>query len=513
MFIAYRFRILAILLTVAFPPLRPMAQGAEQSTLKAALLSIRANDLKAHVNVLADDTFEGREAGSRGGRAAGGYLASHLQKAGLRGGGDAEGYFQQFGTHRNVLAVLEGSDPVLKNEFIILGAHYDHVGYGNARNSYGPTGYIHNGADDNASGTASLLELADAFASLPVPPKRSILFAFWDGEEAGLLGSKHWISRPTIPKDRIAFAFNIDMLGRLRNNRIEILGNRTSYGLRKMVSRHNQEIGLELDFTWEMTANSDHYTFASNNIPVLMPFTGLHEDYHRPSDDAEKINNAGMERVVRLLFLVSQEIAEVPDRFTFRANALRETPVLRQQFEKSQPAAPPRLGVSWKVRDPFDGLELTRVDRQSPADQAGLRVGDRIVNFAEAPITDENQFRIALLAARSPAHFGIVRVGETLPQTVSVPIVGQPIRLGVTWREDDAEPGTIFLTQVVNGSAAQQAGLRERDRVYEVGGRIFKNADEFRALITTLPTPIEMLIERNGRMSTVQLAVPPVATE
>jgi C-terminal processing protease CtpA/Prc len=279
------------------------------------------------------------------------------------------------------------------------------------------------------------------------------------------------------------------------------------------VSRHNQEIGLDLDYTWEMTANSDHYSFVSRNIPVLMPFTGLHEDYHRPSDDAEKINTAGMERIVRLLFLVSQEIAETPHRHTFRADARRESPALRQQFERAMASPPPRMGVSWKVTEGQEGVELIRVEAQSPAGQSGLRVGDRLIKLNDKAITDENQLRVDLLASRSPISVTLIRAGEKEPLTLSVRILGEPVRVGVTWRDDDAEPGCIVVTQVVPGSAAHLAGLKERDRVYEVAGKLFKNGEEFRTLVTTLPAPIEILIDREGRMQTLKLAVPPAATE
>src|SRR5207247_2064991 len=127
-----------------------------------------ADELLDHVSFLADDVLEGRETGSRGGRAAGGYLAEQLRKTGLTPMGDSGSYFQAFGSgSRNLLGLVEGSDPDLKHDVIVIGAHYDHVGYGNRRNSYGPFGYIHNGADDNASGVSALLELADAFIRLP----------------------------------------------------------------------------------------------------------------------------------------------------------------------------------------------------------------------------------------------------------------------------------------------------------------------------------------------------------
>ncbi|MFM8703368.1 MAG: M20/M25/M40 family metallo-hydrolase, partial [Planctomycetia bacterium] len=163
------------------------APAAER--MSAAHASIQAADASRHVHALADDSFEGREGGSRGGRAAGAYIVQAIEKLGLQPAGDNGTYDQAFGGMRNILALLPGSDPMVAGELVVVGAHYDHVGYGNASNSYGPTGYIHNGADDNASGVAGLIEIAEAFQHMPSRPRRPILFAFWDGEEKGLLGS------------------------------------------------------------------------------------------------------------------------------------------------------------------------------------------------------------------------------------------------------------------------------------------------------------------------------------
>jgi acetylornithine deacetylase/succinyl-diaminopimelate desuccinylase-like protein len=200
-----------------------IADPAAAADLAAARASITAGDAKRHVDALADDTFEGREAGSRGGRAAGAYIVEELARLGLEPAGDdvagpdgvrQRSFFQPFspapspptaqpapqaaskppgGVMRNILALLPGQDPAVSGELVVASAHYDHVGYGNATNSFGPIGLIHNGADDNASGVAGLIEVAEACVRLPSRPRRTILFAFWDGEEKGLLGSSHFI--------------------------------------------------------------------------------------------------------------------------------------------------------------------------------------------------------------------------------------------------------------------------------------------------------------------------------
>ncbi len=315
----------ACLLSAILIAATSVAGAADQAVLHDALESITSSELSHHVDALADDTFEGREAGSRGGRAAGVYIGRELQRMGLAGAGDANGYYQSFGSaYRNILAQIEGSDPQLKDEIILLGAHYDHVGYGTASNSNGPTGYIHNGADDNASGIAALLEVAEALAQLDPAPRRTIVFAWWDGEEKGLLGSKHWIAQPTLPLDRVALMVNMDMVGRVRNDRLTVYGTRTGRGLRRLVSRRNRESDLWLDFTWEISDNSDHYPFFEHNIAILMLHSGLHDDYHRPSDDAEKVNAPGMQRVARLMLGFAHDLANGEALPTATIEAIRK---------------------------------------------------------------------------------------------------------------------------------------------------------------------------------------------
>src|SRR4029079_3833841 len=190
------------------------ASAVDRDVLAAAAASITKGELKTYVDVLADDTFEGRETGSRGGRVAAHYIMKALEQLGATPVGDGGTYFQPFQANsRNILGFVEGSDPRLKEQVLVIGAHYDPVGYGSARNSYGPTGYIHNGADDNASGVAGLLEVLDAVKRLAQSARRSLLFAFWDSEEGGLHGSRHWISRPTVPLAKVVLDINIDMIG------------------------------------------------------------------------------------------------------------------------------------------------------------------------------------------------------------------------------------------------------------------------------------------------------------
>ncbi len=485
------------------------ASAVERAALVNALNSITSNELQDHVNVLADDAFEGREAGQPGGRAAAGYLRDRLRSYGLQGAGDGGDFYQVFGNgYRNVLALLEGSDPVLKDEVILVGAHYDHVGYGTRRNSLGPWGYVHNGADDNASGTAGLVETIDAIRQLPERPRRSILFAFWDGEEKGLLGSKHWAAAPTIPLSRVVFAVNVDMIGRLREEQLKIYGSRSGWGLRRLLAAQNHDASLRLEFDWTMKANSDHHSFFVHNIPVLMFHTGLHDDYHRPSDDAHLVNVAGMEKVTRLMFAFIAELASRDEVTEFRAMASRESNLQRVRLEGELAGDPPRLGVSWK-RDTSAGIFLQTVTPGSAADVAGMVPGDQVLVFDGQRIADSRQFRLRVLYATSPTTVQVQRAGQSEPLTLEVKLPGRPTRIGVSWRSDEAEPGAVVLTRVVPGSAAQLAGLELGDRIYQLAGQDFGASATLLHELRTRSGPIPLTVEREGRLFQVSLDVPP----
>ena len=364
-----------------------------------ALESIKTEQLLAHVEVLASDAYEGRSSGSRGGRAAASYLVKQLEELGVEGAAPGGGYYQAFaGGRRNVLAKLPGADPELSKEWIIVGAHYDHVGYGTRRTSFGPIGYIHNGADDNASGVAALLEFVEAIVKHKVKLRRSVLIAFWDGEEIGMLGSQHWARQPTLPLSDVKLALNIDMVGRLREGRLELVGSRTGFGLRRLASVASDP-ELWVDFTWELEANSDHWTFIQRRIPTLMLHTGLHNNYHRPSDDVETLNIAGIRTVSRYLFdLVSA--ASAADKLPqFREVGKSETSSLKLQRERKLPPLPPgapkpRVGVSWR-EDPAEpgAVFVTRVAKDSPAQAAGIQLYDRFLQINGNALANSADFQ------------------------------------------------------------------------------------------------------------------------
>jgi hypothetical protein len=480
----------------------------KSSSYRAALESIKADELGEHVNELADDAMEGREAGTRGGLAAAEYLAKQYAKLHLRGAGIDGGFQQPFEPNfRNVLAILDGSDPKLKDQVIVVGAHYDHVGYGGRGYSLGPYGYIHPGADDNASGTSAVLELAEAFTVLSERPKRSILFAAWDAEEKGLFGSKHWAAHPTVPLERVVAVVNLDMVGRLRDEHLTVFGSRSGSGWRRLASMHNDDSALHLEFSWSLKANADHYPFFERNIPVLMFHTGLHDQYHRPSDAAKFINTSGMSRITRLLFGIVYDLANRPEAPpTFRAAARHENPDAEKAILAQIVKPDDRLGVGWtEEATAAGGVRVSQIAADSPAEKAGLSVGDRIVRFDGRPIRSDDDFFAAVAAANSPATVTVQRSEQEKPLELKVELPGHPMRWGILWRVDDAEPGAVILTHVVPGSPAARAGLAPGDRIYQVGGRDFADEAEFARLAKKLPMPLRVLVERDGRLRSVLL--------
>ncbi len=361
---------------------------------------------------------------------------------------------------RNVLGRLDGRDPQLKDQVIILGAHYDHIGLGTPRNSRGGVGHIHPGADDNASGTSGLLKLAQAFHLLGEAPRRTVLFAFFDAEEKEMLGSKHWLAYPTVPRDRVVMMFNLDMIGRLRDDRVVVFGSRTGQGLRRLVSQQNDAFGLKLDFSWQLQATADHDPVFQAGSPELMFHTDVHDDYHRPADVTRLINSPGMQRVARLVFAVAYELAEQEQVPAFRAAAKHESAEVQRAFLQPQSPLPDRLGAGWDTHvAPGQGVRLSWVNFGSAAARAGLQSGDRILRFAGHQIATAADLTGAITGAESPATAVVYRPtnGQTLQ--LMVPLDGSPLRLGIAWRVDDAEPGTVCWTRVVPGSPAARAGL------------------------------------------------------
>jgi hypothetical protein len=230
----------------------------------------------------------------------------------------------------NVVAILRGSDPVLRDEYVVLSAHMDHVGVG--RPVRGDS--IYNGADDDASGTSALLEVAEAMVSLPTRPKRSIIFLHVSGEEKGLLGSRWYSDHPTVPLDKIVANVNVDMIGRNEPDEVVVIGrNYSSLGrTANQVQARHPELGLTVfDDKWPEQRyffRSDHYNFARKEIPAIFFFSGEHSDYHQPSDQVEKLDVDKAARISQFVFYTVEAVANAPTRPTWEPRGLAEVRAL-----------------------------------------------------------------------------------------------------------------------------------------------------------------------------------------
>jgi Peptidase family M28/PDZ domain len=318
---------------------------------------------------------------------------------------------------RNVLAAVRGSDPVLRNEWVVAGAHYDHLGT-DGEFSLDPAGEgkIHYGADDNASGTSGILELASVASANRDMLERSILFMGFAGEEIGLLGSSYFVNNPTIPIDEIVAMINLDMIGRIQNDHIYVSGTGTSPMFPDLVDEQADGTGLALDFSESGIGGSDHMSFTLKDIPVLFFFSGLHSDYHRPTDTADKINAEGAARVLTLVYRVLDRLAEVPQRPLYTEV---DTP---RPITGSGGGYGPYFGSVPDFRDDLGGVLFADITPGSPADDAGLRRGDLLVEFADKTIENLYDFTYAL-QAQAPGDVVtvvVVRDGERITADVTL---------------------------------------------------------------------------------------------
>ena len=289
----------------------------------------------------------------------------------------------------NVAGLLEGSDPTLKQEYVVIGAHMDHLGTGGSSSlSRERNAAIHHGADDNASGTAGVMELADHFAGLSQKPKRSLLFICFSGEEVGLLGSAHYTKNPLVPLSQTVAMLNMDMIGRMQNNRLIVVGTGSSPAWSGLIDEVNKAANFSISKSESGFGASDQQSFYLQKIPVLFFFTGLHADYHKPSDTAEKVNVADMARVVEFAAQCARKIADSPARPAY-------------QEIKSQDTAPAArfrvsLGSIPDYAAEVEGVMLSGVRPGSPAEKAGLKAGDIIVKFGGRQIRNVQEYTIAL---------------------------------------------------------------------------------------------------------------------
>jgi hypothetical protein len=403
-----------------------LVAGCHTSTAAKGSLQPDSLAIRRDIDYLASPALAGRLTGTPGNDSAAVYLAARY--AALRLRPMAPGYLQRFVARppsrdgasvslptQNVFALLPGSDPALRGEYLVVGAHFDHLGT-STDGALDPDSHaVRLGADDNASGTAAVLELARLFAHAPA--KRSIIFANFSGEEEGLLGSEYFADHAPVPIDSIDAMVNFDMVGRLKNDRLIVYGVGTATELPSLLDSANRVAHFALTAQGDGFGPSDQSSFYAKNIPVLHFFTDLHDDYHRATDTPDKINGAGEARVVALAERVIRDIADRPARLTFVKSA-----------------APARMGGADNASDVYlgsipdmasgdePGLKLTGVRAGSPADLGGLKAGDVIVEFGGKPVKDLYQYSDALYAHKPGDRVTVVvlRDGQRLSLQVTL---------------------------------------------------------------------------------------------
>ncbi|HUN66643.1 MAG TPA: M28 family peptidase [Bacteroidota bacterium] len=278
-------------------------------------------------------------------------------------------------TTSNIVGMLEGTDPVLKHQAVAIGAHMDHLGMGGQGSLLPDTVAIHPGADDNASGSAALLELAQYFSAHRSELKRTLLFLSFTGEEEGLYGSDYYVKHPLYPLDSTVTMVNMDMVGRLKDSILVIEGMGSSPGWEQLVRSENRDSLFHLKLKPDGIGPSDHSSFYQKDIPVLFFFTNLHGDYHRPSDTWDKINYAGEEAVAKYIARIVTDIDVAPMRPAFTKAA--STPM--QGGDRGEVRV--SLGVVPDMAEDVTGVKITGTRPNSAAEKAGLKGGDIIVKF------------------------------------------------------------------------------------------------------------------------------------
>jgi hypothetical protein len=316
-------------------------------------------------------------------------------------------------TVNNVLAWLPGQT----DEYVVIGAHYDHLGRGNF-DSLAPAqiGQIHPGADDNASGTAGVLELARLLAPQRGQLKRSILFMNFAGEELGLLGSAAWVKNPTRPLAKAVAMLNMDMIGRIKDNKVYIGGVGTGSTFKALLEQAQKDTPFKIEYSAGGYSSSDHTSFVTKKIPVLFFFSGLHSDYHKPSDTWAKINAPSAARLLDMVARVAVQLANAP-----------EAPAFQVVAEDKPPAGGgggygPYFGSIPDFGQTENGVKFSDVKPNSPAAKAGLKAGDILIQFGEKPIKNLYDFTDALRRSKvgDVVEVKVLRDGQPISASVKL---------------------------------------------------------------------------------------------
>ena len=379
-------------------------------------------DYTADVTVLADDDMEGREVGTEGEIKAANYIAKRMKENGLATKSDDGTYYQIFSAKmkahphdtigegekiegRNVVGFLDNG----KEKTVIIGAHYDHLGYGEEGSLADSAGQIHNGADDNASGVAAMLGLAKKLKKENL--STNVLFIAFTGEEKGLWGSNFFIKNSPIPAEEMAYMVNMDMVGRLDSNRrLAIYGIGTSPLFKPALDKCNT-FNFQSKFDSSGVGPSDHTSFYLEDVPVLHFFTGQHKDYHKPTDDTEFINFEGIEIV-----------ADYIESIVLHLNEFDSIPFTKTK-EKSNKARAFKVTLGVIPDYLFDGvgMRIDGVKEDRPASNAGIEKGDVVIKMGEFEVKNMTDYMECLSKFEEGMTVKVTvnRNGEKLDKDVS----------------------------------------------------------------------------------------------
>jgi hypothetical protein len=409
-------------------------------SLSAALAARAADDkvavvarMTADLTFLASDECEGRGPGTAGIDKAADHIAAAFRAAGLKGAMPDGSYFQPFTIRtsprpdeerqefpaKNIVGVLPGAGP-LANETIVIGAHYDHLGYGSSNSLAPGVKAIHHGADDNASGTAAVIELARRFAAIPNRQGRRLVFITFSGEEIALLGSAHYVNNPLFPLENTVAMLNLDMVGRLNNDpdsgkgKLEVGGTGSAKEFDALIDKVNGKYGFDLKKSKSGVGPSDHTSFYMKGVPVYFFFTGTHAQYHKPTDTVDLINFAGMAKITDMVEELAQNLSIEPTRPEYVKVASSSMGTVRGNI--------PRLGITpGDYADDAEGVLIGMVAKDGPAEKGGLKDGDVIVAIAGKPIKNMSAY-MAVLADQKrgeAVEITVVRKGERVTLKVT----------------------------------------------------------------------------------------------
>jgi S1-C subfamily serine protease len=428
-------------------------------------------------------------------------------------------------TARNVVGVLDGEGPLAK-ETLVIGAHYDHVGMGSGNRlggggggrtsspgGVGGVGFplselggtaVHHGADDNASGTVALIEIARRLGASPKREGRRVVFLAFTAEESGLIGSAYYCKNPLFPLEDTAVMLNMDMVGRLQDNRLMVGGVGSAKGFEARIDKLNEKHRFELVKEPSGQGPSDHSSFYARKVPVYKFFTGFHEQYHRPTDRVETVNVPGVARVAGLVGDLAAEL---------RADPARPEYVKTGSFDRTKTlwSSAPSTGILPDYADTKGGVLLAGVINNTAAAKAGLKKGDRVTSLAGQPVKDAAELLLLTRRLKAGEKVEVVIEREGKEQKVEVQLARAPAgfrdpRLGFVPDTTDFKNGLLVLEVPEDGPAAK-AGLKKGDRVTAIAGEPVQDQASYVELTRGLRAgdKVVLTVQRDGKTIEVQV--------